>query len=62
MFFMKRIKMIIINHIFRKILKKICEFSLKMSIFCNIYLVDKIKIGIVGNSKKSFSLLHLTGL
>ena len=22
--------------------EKLCEFSLKMSIFCNIYLVDKI--------------------
>ena len=45
-----------------------------MSIFCNIYLIDKINNDIVGNSKKSFSLittpywstisslLHLVGL
>ena len=32
----------IINHIFRKKIEKLCKFSLKMSIFCNIYLVDKI--------------------
>ena len=34
-----------------------------MSIFCNIYLVvKKNKIDIVGNFKKSFSLLRLIGL
>ena len=30
------------NHISRKILKNYANFSLKMSIFCNIYVVDKI--------------------
>ena len=38
--------------------EKLCKFSLKMSIFCNIYLVDKKIIDILENFKKSVSLLY----
>ena len=65
----------IINLIFRKNFEKLCEFSLKMFIFCNVYLVDKINNGYCRKFEEKFQLtrptpywsmisrlLHLVGL
>ena len=44
-----------ISH-FRENFEKICNFSIKMCIFSNIYLCLSVKIiDIVGNSRKSFA-------
>ena len=49
----------ILNHIFRNY-KKICKFSLKMSIFCNIYVVDEINNWCCRKFEEKFQLTIYT--